>query len=112
MQCIIKCRAKTPEQKALRLTQIMDVTAARFATLSYEEVNLKHIAADVGITKAALYRYFRNKETLFLALYTQEATNFVATAAAEIFQQSLTDALCNARLTVLHIAALILIMWF
>ena len=29
MQCIIKCRAKTPEQKALRLTQIMDVTAAR-----------------------------------------------------------------------------------
>ncbi len=59
-------------------------------------MNLKHIAADVGITKAALYRYFRNKETLFLALYTQEATNFVATAAAEISQQSLTDALCNA----------------
>jgi AcrR family transcriptional regulator len=95
MQCIIKCRATTPEQKALRLTQIMDVTAARFATLSYEEVNLKHIAADVGITKAALYRYFRNKETLFLALYTQEFKYLAETAKTQMEQVQLTDSICN-----------------
>jgi AcrR family transcriptional regulator len=29
------------------------------------------VAADIGITKAALYRYFRNKETLFLALFVE-----------------------------------------
>jgi len=95
MQCIIKSRATTPEQKALRLAQIMDVTAARFTTLSYEEVNLKHIAADVGITKAALYRYFRNKETLFLAVYTQEIEGLAQTATSEMDQQSLTDSICN-----------------
>lgn len=95
MQCIIKCRATTPEQKALRLTQIMDVTAARFATLSYEEVNLKHIAADVGITKAALYRYFRNKETLFLALYTHEFEHLAETAKTEMGETLLTDSICN-----------------
>jgi AcrR family transcriptional regulator len=95
MQCIIKCRATTPEQKALRLTQIMGVTAARFATLSYEEVNLKHIAADVGITKAALYRYFRNKETLFLALYTQEFEHLAETAKTQMGQTLLTDSICN-----------------
>jgi len=95
MQCIIKSRATTPEQKALRLTQIMDVTAARFTTLSYEDVNLKHIAADVGITKAALYRYFRNKETLFLAVYTQELASLTHTATSEMGQQSLTDSICD-----------------
>ena len=95
MQCIIKCRATTPEQKALRLKQILDVTANRFSTLSYEDVNLKHIAADVGITKAALYRYFRNKETLFLAVYTLELERLSRTAASELGQQSLTDSICN-----------------
>jgi len=95
MQCIIKCRATTPEQKALRLTQIIDVTAARFTTLSYEDVNLKHIAADVGITKAALYRYFRNKETLFLAVYTQEIACLAQTAVGELDQLPLTDSICN-----------------
>jgi len=95
MQCIIKCRATTPEQKALRLTQIMDVTAARFSILSYEDVNLKHIAADVGITKAALYRYFRNKETLFLAVYIQELERLTDTAKIEMGQPLLADSICN-----------------
>jgi len=67
--CLIKQRAKNPEQKALRRQHILDATRRRFQTLSYEEVNLNHVAADIGITKAALYRYFRNKETLFLALF-------------------------------------------
>jgi len=36
---------------------------------SFDQLNMTDIAAAVGITKAALYRYFRNKETLFLALF-------------------------------------------
>jgi len=75
--CLIKQRAKNPEQKALRRQQILDASRERFQTLSYEEVNLNHVAADVGITKAALYRYFRNKETLFLALFVQSLKELV-----------------------------------
>ena len=96
MQCIIKRRANTPEQKALRLQQIMAATATRFTTLNYDQVNLNHIAADVGITKAALYRYFRNKETLFLALYTRQIEQFIITAKAEMQKAPLTAAICNA----------------
>lgn len=75
--CLIKQRAKNPEQKALRRQNILDATRARFEKLSYEEVNLNHVAADIGITKAALYRYFRNKETLFLALFVESLKELV-----------------------------------
>lgn len=77
--CLIKQRANNPEQKALRKQQILDSTRKRFTSLSYEEVNLNHIAADVGITKAALYRYFRNKETLFLALFVETLNELINT---------------------------------
>ncbi len=70
-KCFIKQRANNPQQKALRRQQILLAARERFEHLSYEEVNLNHIAADVGITKAALYRYFRNKESLFLALFIE-----------------------------------------
>ena len=75
--CLIKQRAKNPEQKALRRQHILDATRKRFETLVYEEVNLNHVAADIGISKAALYRYFRNKETLFLALFVESLNELV-----------------------------------
>lgn len=93
--CLIKQRANSPEQKALRRQQILQTTRRRFSTSSFEEVNLNHIAADVGITKAALYRYFRNKETLFLALFVESLEELIASSEAEILQASLSDSICN-----------------
>ena len=86
--CLIKQRANNPEQKALRRQQILGATRIRFQTLSYEEVNLNHVAADIGITKAALYRYFRNKETLFLALFV-EALNELVHYSEQALKQNL-----------------------
>lgn len=68
----IRCRAISDSQKALRREQILDAAALAFDSAAYEAVLLKHIAQSVGITKAALYRYFRSKEALFLALYQRE----------------------------------------
>ncbi|TNE61915.1 MAG: TetR/AcrR family transcriptional regulator [Alphaproteobacteria bacterium] len=68
----IRKRAISPEQKALRRRQILLAAAHMFATMPYDAVNLADIAAHVGITKPALYRYFRGKETLFLALFQEE----------------------------------------
>lgn len=76
----IRQRAKSPEQKALRRQQILDAAAEYFSTSAFDKVSLSDIAQRVGITKAALYRYFRSKETLFLALYLQELDGMVATA--------------------------------
>ena len=75
--CLIKQRANNPEQKALRRQQILDATRQRFSVADYEDVNLNTIASDVGITKAALYRYFRNKETLFLALFVHSLEGLI-----------------------------------
>lgn len=93
--CLIKQRANNPEQKALRRQQILQATRQRFSTSSFEEVNLNHIAADVGITKAALYRYFRNKETLFLALFVESLEELIASSKTDLSQASLADSICN-----------------
>jgi AcrR family transcriptional regulator len=94
--CLIKQRANNPEQKALRRRQILQATRKRFESARYEEVNLNHIAADIGITKAALYRYFRNKETLFLALFVESLEELIQFSESETARLSLADTICNA----------------
>lgn len=96
--CIIKKRANSPEQKALRRQQILLAARHRFEKLSYDEVNLNHIAADVGITKAALYRYFRNKETLFLAMFVTSLEELVETGKTNRFDQPLAITITQALL--------------
>lgn len=76
----IKQRAKSPEQKAARRQQILDACTVQFLESSYEQVSMANIAERAGMTKAALYRYFRNKESLFLALYQQALDNLVLDA--------------------------------
>ena len=96
--CLIKQRANNPEQKALRRQQILNATRLRFTDLPYEDVNLNHIAKDVGMSKAALYRYFRNKETLFLALFVETLTDLVTAAEQEVHHESLAQAITNTLL--------------
>ena len=86
----IRQRAKSPEQKALRRQQILDAAAGHFADAAFDKVNLVDIAQSVGISKAALYRYFRSKETLFLALYLKQLEAMVE--SAETLDQSRTPA--------------------
>ncbi len=64
-------RAKSPQQKALRRQQILAAAAHCFPERGFHRVHLSDIAAQIGITKAALYRYFASKEQLFLALYLE-----------------------------------------
>lgn len=94
--CLIKQRANNPEQKALRRQQILQATRKRFESVPFEDVNLNHIAADIGITKAALYRYFRNKETLFLALFVESLEELIQHSETDTQQDSLADTICNA----------------
>ena len=70
----IKKRAISPEQKALRREQILAAAAGMFLSQTYEAVNMAALAETVGITKPALYRYYRGKEVLFLALFEEELT--------------------------------------
>ncbi|PCI61772.1 MAG: TetR family transcriptional regulator [Kordiimonadales bacterium] len=68
----IKKRAISPEQKAERRQHILAAAAEMFLLERYDAVKMASVASAVGITKPALYRYFRSKEVLFLALFEQQ----------------------------------------
>lgn len=101
----IRCRAVSDSQKALRREQILDAAASMFDSAAYESVLLKDIAQVVGITKAALYRYFRSKEALFLALYQRELESLLLVVLA--VEKDLTTANVEDRLALLYTTALV-----
>jgi TetR/AcrR family fatty acid metabolism transcriptional regulator len=48
--------------------QILDAAAQLFAKHRYHEVRMDDIAAHAGVAKGTVYRYFHDKEDLYLAL--------------------------------------------
>lgn len=75
--CSGRQRARSEQEKAQRETQILDAAEALFSERGLDRLTLADVAADTGLTKAALYRYFRSKELLFLAVYRRALTAFV-----------------------------------
>jgi AcrR family transcriptional regulator len=47
---------------------IVDAAEKLFFARGYDAVSMDDIAAEVGLSKAALYRYFENKEALYFAV--------------------------------------------
>jgi AcrR family transcriptional regulator len=66
-------RTKTPQQA----DKILDAAARLFGTHRFHEVRMEDIAAAAGTGKGTLYRYFRDKEELYLALLTRLADQFL-----------------------------------
>lgn len=48
--------------------EILDTALELFADQGYDKTSLREIAAQVGVTKAALYYHFRSKEDILVAL--------------------------------------------
>jgi AcrR family transcriptional regulator len=61
-------RARSPEDKAARRQTVLDEAWRLFQRLPWSGLTLFQVADGVGLSKAALYRYFGTKETLFLAV--------------------------------------------
>src|SRR3989442_15948798 len=47
---------------------MMDAAARLFGSRRFHEVRMDDIAAEAGVAKGTLYRYFRDKEEMYLAL--------------------------------------------
>lgn len=56
------------KEKKERLNYIVDVAEHLFFLKGYDNVSMKDIAEEVGISRAALYLYFKNKETVYFAI--------------------------------------------
>lgn len=56
---------KLPEEKKNR---IFDAAISEFADFGYEKANINKIAEKAGISVGSLYKYFENKQDLFLSI--------------------------------------------
>jgi AcrR family transcriptional regulator len=65
-------RIKTPQQAG----RILGAAAKLFATHRFHEARMEDIAALAEVSKGTLYRYFTNKDELYLALLSQAAEEF------------------------------------
>lgn len=63
---------------AARRDQIVDVGAEQFAARPYEQVHMADVAAQAGISRALVYRYFPTKRDLFAAVYKRASERLLA----------------------------------
>src|ERR1700757_1776349 len=57
-------RTKTP----LQAEKMLEAAAALFGTQRFHEVRMEDIASAAGVGKGTIYRYFSDKEDLYMAL--------------------------------------------
>ncbi|MBN2405362.1 MAG: TetR/AcrR family transcriptional regulator [Coriobacteriia bacterium] len=55
-----------------RREQILSVASAHFAREGYEDVSVRAIASDAGVTRALVYHYFPGKESLLTTVLRRE----------------------------------------
>lgn len=56
------------KEKEERRNYIIDAAEKLFFSKGYDNVSMKDISDEVGISRAALYLYFKNKEVIYLAI--------------------------------------------
>ena len=61
--------------------RILESAGRLFHKRHYHEVRMEDVAADAGVAKGTLYRYFQDKEALYLALIVSSMNRFVADVA-------------------------------
>jgi len=59
-------RARSDEQKAQRINEIVSATERLYTNNRYEDITFVQIAKEAGFTRSNLYKYFKSKEEIFL----------------------------------------------
>jgi len=67
-----------------KTTKILDAAQKRFAHFGLEKTTMSEIAEDIGISKAALYYYFKDKENIFKEVVLKEQFDFCSQMKALI----------------------------
>jgi AcrR family transcriptional regulator len=72
-------RTKTPEQAE----KILEAASRLFGLGRFHEVRMEDIAGEAEVGKGTLYRYFADKEELYVALLQRAAEQYMRLIAAE-----------------------------
>ena len=84
---MVRKRVMTPSQHEAKKQHILAVAASEFARLGFDQANINTIADLAGVGKGTMYRYFADKEQLFLEILTE---------TARIIQAALEDSLAES----------------
>ncbi|MFA5527870.1 MAG: TetR family transcriptional regulator [Peptostreptococcales bacterium] len=70
-------RARSDEQKEIRLNQIIEATIALYETVPYDQITLAGIAKKLDFTRANLYKYVSSKEDIFIKIIERDGKRWV-----------------------------------
>jgi TetR/AcrR family transcriptional regulator len=73
---MVNLREHREKEKEQRSNYIIDAAERLFFAKGYDTVSMDDIAAEVGLSKAALYRYFKNKDSLFMHIVFRKVEEF------------------------------------
>lgn len=65
-------RARTSEQKEVRLSEIKNAARALYETTPFSKITLSKIAAGLPFDRANLYKYYSSKEEIYLQILVDE----------------------------------------
>ncbi|GAA2551604.1 TetR/AcrR family transcriptional regulator [Pseudonocardia hydrocarbonoxydans] len=83
------------DQLAARRQEILDGARTCFARHGYEGATVRRLEQSTGLSRGAIFHYFRDKDALFLALAEQDAERMADVVAADglvqVMRNLLTD---------------------
>lgn len=83
-------RAKSEENKKIRMQEIMDYADHLFKTHNYHEITLSMISNEIGIGRTGLYKYVSSKEEIFLNIILEKQKKVMDEIVAELKDKEAT----------------------
>ena len=94
---------KSGFEKNERVQMIIEASQKRFGLYGIEKTSMREIADDLNLSKASLYYYFPDKESLYKAVVEKEQAEFISNISVRIFNihepEQLLLEYSNARLS-------------
>jgi AcrR family transcriptional regulator len=85
------------DQLAARRQHILDGARRCFAAYGYEGATVRRLEQSTGLSRGAIFHYFRDKDALFLALAEQDARRMADVVAEQGLVQVMRELLDTAR---------------
>ncbi|HEX5540474.1 MAG TPA: helix-turn-helix domain-containing protein [Micromonospora sp.] len=79
------------DQLAARRQEILTAARSCFARYGYEGATVRRLEEATGLSRGAIFHYFRDKESLFLAVAEDDAATMVETVARNGLVQVMRD---------------------
>ena len=77
-------RTESGPEKSIKVRLIIEVAQKRFGLYGVEKTSMREIANDIQMSKASLYYYFPDKESLYKSVIEKEQNEFLSRISEKI----------------------------